>query len=71
LGLDTNVFFYLRAPPKCLDLEGIAALTPPAWLLIPHVAVPAFAKLRPDVDIRIVLDSLTEARLTATRIDKK
>jgi hypothetical protein len=71
LGLDTNVFFYLHAPPRCLDLEGMAAVTPPAWLLIPHSAVPIFATLRPDVDARIVLDSMTEAQLTATHIDKK
>jgi hypothetical protein len=71
LGLDTNVFFYLHAPPRCLDLEGMAAVTPPAWLLIPYLAVPVFATLRPDVDARIVLDSMTEAQLTATRIDKK
>ena len=49
----------------------MAAVTPPAWLLIPHPALPVFAKLRPDVDARIVLDSMTEAQLTATHIDKK
>jgi 4-amino-4-deoxy-L-arabinose transferase-like glycosyltransferase len=71
LRLDTNVFFYLRVPLQCLDLGGMAALTPPAWLLMPHPAVSEFARLRPDLDVQIVLDGLIEVQLTATRIDKK
>jgi hypothetical protein len=56
---------------RCLDLNGMAALTPPAWLLMPHSAVEEFRKLRPDLDVRIVKDGLTDQGLTATRIDKK
>jgi 4-amino-4-deoxy-L-arabinose transferase-like glycosyltransferase len=71
LRLDTNVFFYMQVPLQCLDLRGMAALTPPAWLLMPHASVSDFAALRPDLDVRIAVDALTEAQLTATRIDKK
>jgi hypothetical protein len=34
LGRDTDILFYARVPLQCLDLQGMAALTPPAWLLI-------------------------------------
>jgi 4-amino-4-deoxy-L-arabinose transferase-like glycosyltransferase len=71
LRLDTNPFFYLHVPLRCLDLNGMAALTPPAWLLMPHSAVEEFRKLRPDLEVRIVKDGLTDQGLTATRIDKK
>jgi hypothetical protein len=71
LRLDTNIFFYVHVPLRCLDLQGMAALTPPAWLLMPHAAVADFKKLRPDLDVRIVKDALTEQQLTATRIEKK
>jgi len=39
LHIDTNVFFYLRVPLRCLDLTGMAALPAPAWLLVPLPAV--------------------------------
>jgi 4-amino-4-deoxy-L-arabinose transferase-like glycosyltransferase len=71
LRLDTNIFFYVHVPLRCLDLHGMAALIPPAWLLMPHAAVAQFMQLRPDLDVQIVKDGLTEQQLTATRIDKK
>jgi 4-amino-4-deoxy-L-arabinose transferase-like glycosyltransferase len=71
LRLDTNIFFYTHVPLQCLDLRGMAALAPPAWLLMPHPEVSEFARLRPDLDVRIVVDGLTEFQLTATRVDKK
>lgn len=71
LRLDTNVFFYLHVPLRCLDLRGMATLSPPAWLLMPHSAVSEFARLRPDLDVRIAVDGLLEFQLTAARIDKK
>jgi 4-amino-4-deoxy-L-arabinose transferase-like glycosyltransferase len=69
LRLDTNIFFYVRAPIRCLDLHAMASLTPPAWLLMPYSAVEEFIRLRPDLDVRIVKSGLTEHQLTATRID--
>ena len=69
--LDTNVFFYLPLPLRCLDMQGMAALPPPAWLLIPHATVAEVAQLRPDLDVRIAINGLTDAQLTATRIDRK
>jgi 4-amino-4-deoxy-L-arabinose transferase-like glycosyltransferase len=71
LRLDTNVFFYLHVPLQCLDLRGMAALAPPDWLLVPRPAVAEFGKLRPDLDARIAVDGLTEAQLTATRVERK
>lgn len=71
LRLDTNIFFYVHVPLRCLDLHGMAALTPPAWLLMPRAAVAEFAALRPDLTVQIVKDGLTEQQITATRIDTK
>ncbi len=71
LRLDTNVFFYVHVPLQCLDLRAMASLTTPAWLLMPRPAVSDFAQLRPDLNVRVVLDGMTEAQLTATRIDQK
>jgi hypothetical protein len=71
LRLDTNVFFYVHVPLRCLDLQRMAALEPPAWLLMPHPAVTEFAKLRPDLNVRIVKDGLTEYQFTAARIERK
>jgi 4-amino-4-deoxy-L-arabinose transferase-like glycosyltransferase len=71
LRLDTNLFFYMHVPLQCLDLRGMAALTPPAWLLMPYPAVLDFKQLRPDLELRIAVDGLTEAQMTAARIDKK
>ena len=63
LRLDTNVFFYLHVPPRCLDLHGHGHAYPPVWLLIPNSAVTEFARLRPDLDVRIVVDGLLSANL--------
>jgi hypothetical protein len=71
LRLDTNIFFYVHVPLHCLDLQAMAALDPPAWLLMPHEAVAEFGKLRLDLDVRIVKDGLTEHRLAAARIEKR
>lgn len=71
LRLDTNVLFYVHVPLQCLDLRGMAALSPPAWLLMPHTAVTEFAALRPDLEMRVAVDGLLEFQLAAARIDKK
>lgn len=71
LRLDTNILFYVHVPLQCLDLQAMAALTPPAWLLIPNQSVSEVARLRSDGDVRVVVGPLTEAQLTAARIDKK
>jgi hypothetical protein len=71
LRLDTNIFFYVHVPLRCLDLQAMAALDPPAWLLMPHAAVVQFATMRPDLNVRIVKDGLTEHQLAAARIEKK
>ena len=71
LRLDTNIFFYVHVPIRCLDLQAMAALTPPAWLLMPYSAVEEFARLRPDLNVRVIKSGLTEHQLTATRIDNK
>jgi 4-amino-4-deoxy-L-arabinose transferase-like glycosyltransferase len=71
LHLDTNMLFYVQIPVQCRDMKGLAALTPPAWLLIPAPDVADFARLRPDLNVRVVAGPLTEWQLTATRIDNK
>ncbi len=71
LRLDTDVFFYVHVPLRCLDLQGMAALDPPAWLLMPHTSVAEFAKMRPDLNVRIVKDGLTEYQFAAARLERK
>jgi hypothetical protein len=71
LHLDTNILFYVHVPLQCSDMQGLAASTPPAWLLIPAPYVAEFAGLRPDLNVQVVAGPLTEWELTATRIDKK
>jgi 4-amino-4-deoxy-L-arabinose transferase-like glycosyltransferase len=71
LRLDTNMLFYAHLPVQCRDLSGLAAVQPPAWLVIPAPDVAEFARLRPDLDVQIVVGPLTEWELTATRVDKK
>jgi 4-amino-4-deoxy-L-arabinose transferase-like glycosyltransferase len=71
LHLDTNMLFYANVPVHCSEIEGLAALTPPAWLLIPAPYLSDLARLRPDFKLTIVAGPLTEAELTATRLEKK
>jgi 4-amino-4-deoxy-L-arabinose transferase-like glycosyltransferase len=71
LRWDTNIFFYVHTPMRCLSLQDMAALTPPAWLLMPAADVGQFAQLRPDLNVRTVRGGLTEHQLTATRIESK
>lgn len=68
-GLDTNQLFYTRVPLRCIDAVGMASITPPAWLIIPSDWLPAFARLRPDLDVRVVVETTSGPRLTATRLD--
>lgn len=71
LHLDTNMLFYAKLPVQCLYMQGLAALTPPAWLLIPAPYLAELARLRPDVKLNVVVGPLTEAQLTATRLEQK
>jgi hypothetical protein len=71
LRLDTNMLFYAKIPVQCLYMQGLAALTPPAWLLIPAPYLAELARLRPDVKLSVVVGPLTEAQLTATRLEQK
>jgi 4-amino-4-deoxy-L-arabinose transferase-like glycosyltransferase len=71
LRADTNLFFYMDVPLQCRSLQGMAALTPPAWLLMPAPNVSEFAQLRPDLNARIAVGPLTEWQLTAVRVDQK
>ena len=70
-SIDTNQLFYVREPLQCLDLTGQKSLTPPSWLLISRSAVAAFAELRPDLDVRVVVETKSGPQLTATRVEKK
>jgi hypothetical protein len=71
LHLDTNMLFYANVPVQCSDMKGLAALTPPAWLLIPAPYISELAHLRPDFKLSVVAGPLTEAELTATRLEQK
>jgi 4-amino-4-deoxy-L-arabinose transferase-like glycosyltransferase len=71
LHLDTNFLFYAKIPVRCLDMNGLAALPPPAWLLIPAPYLAELARLRPDVTLSIAVGPLTEAQMTATRLERK
>jgi 4-amino-4-deoxy-L-arabinose transferase-like glycosyltransferase len=70
-GLSTNQLFYVRKPLRCLDEAGQKSLNPPAWLLIPSSTVAPFARLRPDLEVRSVVETGSGPQLAAVRIDKK
>jgi hypothetical protein len=70
-GLSTNQLFYVRRPLRCLDEAGQKSLNPPAWLLIPSSTVAPFARLRPDLEVRSVVETGSGPQLAAVRIDKK
>jgi 4-amino-4-deoxy-L-arabinose transferase-like glycosyltransferase len=71
LHLDTNMLFYANIPVRCLDMKRLAALTPPAWLVIPAPYLADLRALRPDFKLNVALGPLTEAQLTATRLEQK
>jgi hypothetical protein len=71
LHLDTNLLFYAKISVQCLDINGLAALNPPAWLLIPAPYLEDLTRLRPDVRFNVVVGPLTEVELTATRSERK
>jgi 4-amino-4-deoxy-L-arabinose transferase-like glycosyltransferase len=71
LRLDTNVFFYVKVPLRCLDLNAMAALTPPMWLLMPDADLAEFSKLRSDRDVHIAVHGLTDQSLAAAYVTTK
>jgi 4-amino-4-deoxy-L-arabinose transferase-like glycosyltransferase len=71
LHLDTNMLFYAKVQVQCLDMTHLAAVTPPAWLLIPAPDLAELAHLRPAARLNAVVGPLTEAQLTATRLEQK
>jgi hypothetical protein len=38
---------------------------------MPHTAIVEFAKLRPDLNVRIVKDGLTDYQFAAVRLERK
>jgi hypothetical protein len=64
--LYTNQLFYMHASMRCIDPRGMESITPPAWIIIPRSSLPAFARLRPDLDVRVVVPTTYD--LTATRL---
>jgi 4-amino-4-deoxy-L-arabinose transferase-like glycosyltransferase len=67
--IDTNTMFYVRKPLHYgFDEKSV---TPPAWLLIPRANMAAFARLRPDLDVRTDVETSWGEQLAAVRIDKK
>jgi hypothetical protein len=70
-GLDTNQLFYVRKPLRCLDEAGQKSVGAPAWLLIPRSTVTAFARLRPDLDLRVAVETTSGPQLAAVHVDKR
>ena len=70
-GLDTNQLFYVRRPLQCLDAEGQKSVSAPAWLFIPRSTVTAFARLRPDLDLRVAVETASGPQLAAVHVDKR
>jgi hypothetical protein len=69
--LDTDVLFYAKIPLQRLEMTGLGAISPPAWLVIPAPDLALFANLRPDLDASVAVGPLTEKQLTAARIERK
>jgi 4-amino-4-deoxy-L-arabinose transferase-like glycosyltransferase len=71
LWLDTDVLFYSKIPLQRLEMNDAAAISPPAWLVIPAENIAEFSRLRPDLKFSVVVGPLTEKQLTATRLEQK
>jgi len=70
-GLDTNQLFYMREPIRCIDLPGMASIMPPAWLIIPSDQFPGFVRLRPDLDVGVVIETTSGPNLLAAHLDMR
>jgi hypothetical protein len=66
--LPTNQLFYVRAPVRCIGPTELASIVPPAWLIVPKSSVPAIEQFRPDLDVRIAVETASGAQLTAIRM---
>jgi 4-amino-4-deoxy-L-arabinose transferase-like glycosyltransferase len=69
--LDTDVLFYAKIPLQRLEMTGLGAISPPAWLVIPAADLAPFGNLRPDLKASVAVGPLTEKQLTAARIQQK
>jgi hypothetical protein len=67
--LDTDVLFYVKIPLQRLEMSGLGAISPPAWLVIPAPDLALFGNLRPDLKANVAIGPLTEKQLTAARIE--
>jgi 4-amino-4-deoxy-L-arabinose transferase-like glycosyltransferase len=67
--LDTDVLFYAKIPLQRLEMSGLGAISPPAWLVIPAPDLALFGNLRPDLKANVAIGPLTEKQLTAARIE--
>jgi 4-amino-4-deoxy-L-arabinose transferase-like glycosyltransferase len=70
-GWDTNQLFYAGVQLQCLDPAGLASLPSPAWLIVPRDQLPEIARLRPDLDLRIALETNSGPKLTAVQVVEK
>jgi hypothetical protein len=71
MGLPSNQLFYVRAAVACRDAAGLAAVSAPAWLIMPGDMVPAFARTRADLDVHVVIATSSGPGLVAARLDKR
>jgi 4-amino-4-deoxy-L-arabinose transferase-like glycosyltransferase len=69
--LDTDVLFYSKIPLQRLEMNGLAVISPPAWLVIPAENLDEVGRLRPDLKLTVAVGPLTEKQLTATRLERK
>jgi 4-amino-4-deoxy-L-arabinose transferase-like glycosyltransferase len=69
--LDTDVLFYAKIPLQRLDMNGLGAISPPAWLVIPAPDLALFGEIRPDLKTSVAVGPLTEKQLTVVRVEHK
>ena len=69
--LDTDVLFYAKVPLQRLEMNGLGAISPPAWLVIPTRDVAEFSQRRPDLKLSVAVGPLTEGQLIAARVEQK
>ena len=69
--LDTDVLFYAKVPLQRLEMNGLGAISAPAWLVIPTRDVAEFSQRRPDLKLSVAVGPLTEGQLIAARVEQK
>ena len=70
-GPHTNQLFYVTRAIRRVDDPADAALTAPAWVLAPSADVERLKQHRPDLVVRIIVETSVDPELVAARLEPR